>query len=199
MAGCGCKCHSETATVRDTLMDEHRVIERVLDAFERMLSAGAIDRAFTLKALDFFRQFADGCHHHKEEEQLFPAMELAGTPREGGPIGCMLHEHDLGRALLRIIDTNLNDAVGGRAAAIGAVREAGANYIGMLRLHIQKEDNILFVMAEQMLSERTKRELLAAFDRTEHAPGNEGKHGRYLQLANELSSWSFTAEPAVTP
>ena len=100
MASCGCKCHSDNSTVREILMDEHRVIERVLDAFERMLSLGVIDKAFTIKALDFFRQFADGCHHHKEEEQLFPAMESAGTPVEAGPIGCMLHEHELGRELV---------------------------------------------------------------------------------------------------
>lgn len=198
MASCGCKCHSDNSTVREILMDEHRVIERVLDAFERMLSLGVIDKAFTIKALDFFRQFADGCHHHKEEEQLFPAMESAGTPVEAGPIGCMLHEHDLGRALLRIIDTNLDEAVAGKPAAVETVRNAAANYIQMLRLHIQKEDNILFVMAEHVLSEQTKRELLAAFDRTERAPGNEGKHERYLNLASELSSWSFEAAAAAT-
>jgi len=198
MARCVCNCHSDTSSVREILMDEHRVIERVLDAFERMLTHGVIDRTFTLKALDFFRQFADGCHHHKEEEQLFPAMVQAGTPVEGGPIDCMLHEHDVGRALLRTIAESLDDAVAGKPAAFAAVRNAAASYIEMLRLHIQKEDNILFVVAEQMLSNQTKQELLAAFERTEHAPGNEGKHERYLHLAKELSDWSFTAATAAT-
>ncbi len=45
--------------------------------------------------------FADQCHHGKEEDLLFPAMEAAGIPRESGPIGVMLEEHNIGRQYVR--------------------------------------------------------------------------------------------------
>jgi hypothetical protein len=49
----------------------------------------------------FFRNFADRCHHSKEEDELFPKMVEHGIPKEGGPIGVMLMEHDQGRAFVR--------------------------------------------------------------------------------------------------
>ncbi|HLA08413.1 MAG TPA: hemerythrin domain-containing protein, partial [Anaerolineales bacterium] len=55
----------------DILIQEHRVIEKVLDSLEtaaNRLSAGdAIPMDFFLKAADFIKNFADGCHHKKEE------------------------------------------------------------------------------------------------------------------------------------
>ena len=56
---------------------------------------------------EFFRLFADQCHHGKEEELLFPLLEQKGIPRTGGPIGVTLHEHEEGRALVR----QMGDAV----------------------------------------------------------------------------------------
>lgn len=194
MSNCGCQCHDKNATVRTILMDEHRVIERVLDAVDRMLAEGVIDRGFMLGALDFIRNFADGCHHAKEEDHLFPALERAGVPREGGPIGCMLHEHEQGRSFVAVITSNLDAAASGRMDAIEAVRRAAGGYVSLLRQHIQKEDNVLFVMAERALDCQRKRELLADFDRTEGA--TPGKHERYLALADRLSTWRFHRTPA---
>ena len=82
------------------LMDEHRIIERMLGdlelASERLASGAPIRPGFFLDAAEFVKGFADGCHHRKEEGVLFPAMELAGVAREGGPIGVMLAEHEEG-------------------------------------------------------------------------------------------------------
>jgi hemerythrin-like domain-containing protein len=56
------------------LRNEHRVIEKVLDALERRLHS-PIDMTFYQQSLDFLRNFADGCHHAKEEKELFPILE----------------------------------------------------------------------------------------------------------------------------
>ncbi|HEX7232537.1 MAG TPA: hemerythrin domain-containing protein, partial [Candidatus Binatia bacterium] len=95
--GCGCAHQADKPT--EILSDEHRVIERVLDALQR-LTALPVNQSLRQwrEALDFFRGFADQCHHFKEERLLFPAMEEHGIPSEGGPIGMMLQEHEEGRA-----------------------------------------------------------------------------------------------------
>lgn len=89
----------------DILMDEHRVIERVLTSLETaaaQLEAGRPVRpGFFIQACDFVKGFADGCHHRKEEGVLFPAMIERGLPREVGPIAMMLSEHEQGRAYTR--------------------------------------------------------------------------------------------------
>jgi hemerythrin-like domain-containing protein len=185
-----CSHHSGATTARGVLMEEHRVIERVLDAVERMLDARTVDAAFLDRALDFFRNFADGCHHAKEETALFPALERAGIPRLGGPVGVMLDEHVEGRRLLGIVAENLALAEADIRAA-DRVRGAARAYVDLLRQHIQKEDNVLFAIADQALDPTVQREVLDAFDALESREGEEDKHERCLNLAHDLETWSF--------
>ena len=176
---------------RDVLMEEHRVIERVLDALERMLAQDGIDEPFLKKAMVFFQNFADRCHHAKEEDFFFPALERAGIPYVGGPIGCMLNEHTQGRRLVQAMAANLDRGAQGESSAIDTIRTAAADYIALLREHIQKEDDILFVMADQVLDAKTQATILAQFRDAEKSGCDHEKHGSYLALADELSHWEF--------
>ena len=83
-------------------MNEHRVIERVIAVLRQAtdaLEAGKpVPPQVFNNAIDFIRNFADTCHHAKEEGVLFASMEARGFPRQGGPIQVMLLEHEEGRA-----------------------------------------------------------------------------------------------------
>jgi hemerythrin-like domain-containing protein len=165
------------------LMNEHRIIEQVLTALENEVSEldrKPLRREFFDQALDFFSTFADGCHHMKEEQRLFPLLKERGIPEDGGPIGVMLHEHAEGRALLTAIRANLDAAGIGAPAAISAVRANAISYIQLLRQHIYKEDNILFRMAQTVL---TPSDVACV----EHHHVGAGVHERYEALAQELT------------
>lgn len=173
------------------LMDEHRVIEQVLDCLEKMArhcqTTGALNAQQAKDAVEFFRNFADRCHHGKEEARLFPLMEARGFPREGGPTGVMMHEHDLGRAHVRGMDEAIDAAAAGDAPARQQFIEHAVGYIELLRGHIQKEDHCLFPMAEQAMSDQDRRDLLDAFDHVEHEEMGTGTHERFLKIANDLA------------
>ena len=85
----------------DQLKDEHKGISLMLQILGKVceqIEAGIqISTEHLEKIVDFFKVFVDTCHHGKEEDLLFPAMEEAGIPREGGPIGVLLSEHEQGR------------------------------------------------------------------------------------------------------
>jgi len=150
----------------DVLSQEHRVIEGWLDEMERQIEAsanGLFPRRFFDEALDFFRHFADGCHHSKEENLLFPRMKERGVPERGGPIGIMLGEHEQGRGYLRNVRENLDAAEQGSPEARQQVFANAGAYIEMLRHHIQKEDNILFRMAQMVLQPDDVAELNREF------------------------------------
>jgi hemerythrin-like domain-containing protein len=151
----------------EILTQEHRAIEAQLDALEERIAAirgGApLDRPYFEAALDFFRDQADRCHHGKEEALLFPKLKLRGVPEAGGPIGCMLAEHDQGRAYLRAVRENLAAAEHGSVAALDGVLKNATAYIEMLRAHIYKEDNVLFRMARMVLEPADIAELQQAF------------------------------------
>jgi len=172
----------------EVLMHEHRVIERGLAVLEniadRIEKGESVPTDKVTALLDFFQVFADQCHHGKEEGMLFPELEAKGIPKEGGPIGVMLIEHEEGRELRRRMSeavSNLTDETN-RQQFVTAARE----YINLLRQHIWKEDNVLFQMAQQVLTEADDAALVERFERHEREHIGEGVHERYHHLVHEL-------------
>lgn len=152
-------------TATDALRNDHEVIERALRVMER--AALRLDAGQTLSpevlssAVDFLRNFADGCHHAKEELALFPRLVQRGLIRDGGPIGVMLHEHDLGRAYIRRLEDALDRD--DRESTVDALH----CYTALLRNHILKENDVLFPMADRLLTPDDHADLLAQFQRLE--------------------------------
>ena len=184
--GCG-HHHFEKAT--EMLSDEHRVIERVLAVLET-LTQTPVESAIEnwKKALDFFSHFADQCHHFKEEQVLFPAMEDRGIPREGGPIGMMLMEHEEGRTYVRAMLAAIALVETKNEAAKEILVDKAKTYLRLLKEHIQKEDEILFKIADDVISPDEQKQLLRSFEEHEAKEIGEGVHEKYLKIVEELEA-----------
>jgi hemerythrin-like domain-containing protein len=179
--------HRNYETATEVLKEEHRVIEKVLDALERLAKAAETSSlAEWDKVIDFARNFADKCHHLKEENLLFPALEERGIPREGGPIGMMLAEHEEGRGYVRAMAAALASAGKDSVDNRQILRETAIAYIRLLRQHIQKEDEVLFQMADEVLSSEEQKTLLREFEEHEMKEIGAGFHEKYLKIAQEL-------------
>ncbi len=178
-------------TPAEVLKNEHRVIETVLACLEKVAatceSARTLDRPVAEDIIEFLRNFADGCHHGKEEKVLFPFMESKGFPREGGPTGVMLHEHDQGRWHIREMASAIEKAAQGDRECMERFHRNATAYCQLLRMHINKEDNVLFPMAEHVQTPAETEAMLRAFDRIESDDMGSGAHERYLKLAEDLA------------
>lgn len=165
----------------DALIGEHEVILAVLEALEKDANAlrtkGTWSRDAWLRYPDFLRNFADRCHHGKEEDVLFPRLVALGIPDQGGPIGVMKQQHGEGRELV----TRLANAIDTGATA-GAVTAALA-FVGLLRDHIAKENGVLFPIGKQVLGAADVELVAQGFARAEREIMGEGTHCRYLELA----------------
>ena len=174
----------------ETLMHEHEIILMVLDAAERevrrMQETDAVRTERLEQMVDFFRNFADRCHHAKEEKLLFQAMAQRGIPVAGGPIGVMLAEHDQGRAYVRTIAEEGARYAAGDLADSKPLVEAVKGYVTLLRQHIFKEDQILYPMAEQVLPVEAQHNLAQAFERVGREEMGPGEHERYHALIETL-------------
>ncbi len=174
----------------ETLMYEHRLIEQVLGSFEtfteNVRNEAEVDRVTIAKYAAFFKNFADRCHHGKEEDRLFVTMNRYGFPREYGPVAVMLAEHEEGRAHVGV----LASIGAGSGTLTGAERddfcEHALAYIPMLRGHIQKEDNILYPMALQSIPPAEMDELLKSYETFERDVMGEGEHEKFHALEEEL-------------
>jgi hemerythrin-like domain-containing protein len=136
--------------------------------------------------LDFFCQFADKLHHGKEEDYLFTVMESKGFPRDGGPTGVMLDEHEQGRIHIRGMVQALDSADTGNTTSIEAFTQHALAYVDLLRQHIQKEDHCLFPMANQALSDSEQQQLADSFAAADSDPAKAGLRDRFARLAAEL-------------
>ena len=171
------------------LIEEHTLILQALDALERRISlleaGGTPDRAYFEKAVEFLRTFADRCHHGKEENLLFKTMVERGFPLQGGPIAVMLSEHETGRALIRGIAEGAA-SLGRDPAAAQRIIENARGYIRLLRAHIDKENTILFPLADSVLGPQDQEDLGKEFERFEAEETGAGVHEASLRLLQEL-------------
>lgn len=165
------------------LTREHETILEAIDLLEEAthrLDAGVEVPPEVLSTLvEFLAAFADGLHHAKEEEMLFPALGKAGLPPHGGPVAVMLAEHERGRGLLGSMRSAAADG------ASDSFVDAGLAYAALLREHIHKENEVLFPMAERALPEAERAELARAFDVFDGERRAE-EHARCRELLSRL-------------
>ena len=174
----------------EVLMHEHEAIKEMLEVVgrvcDRLESGRQVPVEHLEQIIEFLRVFADRCHHGKEQDLLFPAMQEAGIPAQGGPIGVMLAEHDMGRGFIAGM-AEATERYRKNAAAAPAIGRNARAYISLLTDHIFKEDNILYPMADARLSEKKQQELVAEFERVEREEIGPGKHEEFHHLIHRLS------------
>jgi hemerythrin-like domain-containing protein len=174
----------------ETMMSEHRAIERVLDALvafaEEVQRKAATDKEELGRFVTFVREYADAGHHGKEEDILFRAMVEHGFPRNGGPIAVMLQEHDQGRGLVAILRARAEQAGPWSDDDRQEIVQVASGFSRMLHAHIHKEDAILYPMAEQHLPPEAMAQVGAACDEFEAARIASGSLERLSALGEAL-------------
>ena len=142
----------------ESLRKDHALIEKMINALQTISSllnnGKQIPESILNQAIDFSINFTNTCHHGKEEESLFPTLENKGMPREGGPIARMLYEHEITKNLAESIvkSTNTYISTGNYKELVKDID----NYVQHVSLHLSKENQKLFVMADIILNESRK-------------------------------------------
>ncbi len=167
---------------------EHRVIEQALRALDGMcfrLQAGDdIPVEALAQALDFVQNYADRFHHFREEEYLFPALKQCGL-EEGGALHFLCDEHELERELLAELEFAIEEYRYGDSDAVRRFVEIMDRFRKHLIGHMQKEDTLLFRMAEDLLDDDAKNALMRNL-------AVEGVSRKYERLAADLEkAWAI--------
>jgi len=169
----------------EDLQNEHQAILSSLQILDTL--AGRLHRGLDVQRRDihdfiaFLREFADKCHHGKEEGILFPALVKAGIAEKGGPIGVMLSEHAEGRELIKEMET----AISGKEDNEKFMR-AAKEYSSLLQAHIEKENSVLFPSAERVLTAPQLDQIYDAFEQHERKVIGEGRHEELHAMLKKL-------------
>lgn len=176
----------------EILMEEHRAIERVMNALERAtnrLGRGEdVYLRFFTGTTVFIKGFIDSCHHKKEENVLFPAMVENGLSKEASPVTVMLAEHEEGRRLAQGMRLATERFQAGDQRMREALVQNARAYMSLLRQHITKEDKVVFPIADKVIPTEQQENILTAFDQYEHDANGELMHEKYFGLAERLEN-----------
>jgi hemerythrin-like domain-containing protein len=176
--------------VTKVMVDEHRLILRMIALVEknteRMLQGRFRNWQFFLDAVDFIRNYADRFHHAKEEDVLFVALVNNGMPEKNSPIEAMRMEHDQGRALVRNLESAAQKALLGEVGQIPVIAENARGYAELLRGHIDREDKILYPLAERVLPEAVRPAMLERYAQSEAS--TSGVAERYRRMVQEYEA-----------
>lgn len=124
-----------------------------LKIMSTLLQSGTtIPRPILDQTIEFSTNFTNKCHHQKEEGSLFPTLEKNGMSKEGGPIARMLFEYEITKDLTNSIikSRDIYTSTSQPAALIEDLEK----YIDHVSLHLSKENQRLFVMADMILADQ---------------------------------------------
>ena len=175
------------ANVTQVMVDEHKLILRMIAVVEHntaLLEKGKFRNwQFYLDAVDFIRNFGDRFHHAKEEEVLFLELVKNGMPEKQSPIEAMHMEHDQGRAHVRAMEDAAQKALDGETGQATIIAEHAKGYAALLRGHIDKENGVLYPLAERILPEGVREGMLTAYEIAESS--TPGLREKYQKLVEE--------------
>jgi hemerythrin-like domain-containing protein len=181
------------ADITGALVDEHRLILRMIQLLEQNASRTAVGKygnwRFYLDGVDFIRNYADRFHHAKEEGVLFEALVTNGMPREKSPVAAMLMEHDQGRRYVAGMEAAALEALDGLPRRELGIAGNALAYTALLREHISKEDGILYPLAERVIPETMREDILEGYREAEAGrPADFCEHYREIVERYEYES-----------
>ncbi len=153
---------------RGPLMMEHRLIERMLalvtDALQQIESTGAVDPLFVDATVDFIRIYADRTHHGKEEDILFPELDMRALSAEDRRVmNELVEEHVFGRQTTKaLVDANSRYR-NGDAAALTEIADKLHTLVDFYPKHIAKEDKVFFPASRAYFTKDEDQAMLAEF------------------------------------
>jgi len=172
------------------LKDEHHDIKLMLQILEKICAkiehGEKVKKAHLESIMEYFSAFVGDCHLAKEEDMLFPAMEKAGVPKGGGPIGDLRVVHTIARSYISV----MNEAVLKYPADVSNAKTFTQNareYIELLKAHIDTED-MLFPLAENYISEEGKKNLAEEFKQFERTRIGSSKQTKFHKLLNRMKT-----------
>jgi len=175
-------------STRARLVAEHDLILQFLDNVSKAVNGERegvnLGKKFWIDVVEFIREFADGFHHAKEEDLLFPVYCERGLRADFGPVAMMLRDHRMFRTcterMVSVLETS--DRVTPKFLA------DAAEYVNELRLHIAKENEILFPMGENLLSSDDENQLQIRFNEIEDQLGGDDTVKHFQQLVHSLAT-----------
>ena len=176
----------------DNLILEHREINELLDIMSNI--------ALKIKSKDVFYPndveeiinylivLIDKSHQGKEDEVFYPELISSGIPKETAPLSIINYEHTLSKRYLNDISSCVVNCKIGNDFSGELLADSLTNYVVVIKNHIQREEEIVFPIANEVLSDEKQNEISQRFEDIEKKNISHSFLERFNRLVNKLKS-----------
>jgi hemerythrin-like domain-containing protein len=152
----------------DALMQEHRLIERMISQMQkqlvRMEETKKVNSKFVNVTVDLIRVYADRCHHGKEEGVLFRELNSKpASPEIAKMVMELINEHVYARKTTAKLAQANESYVKGNVDSLKDVFTLMKALVEFYPKHIEKEDNHFFTPSMKCFSPQEQQAMLNAF------------------------------------
>ncbi len=149
-------------------MKEHRLIEQLVSGVQAELirekEKKSVNFVFLDTAVDFFRTYADRCHHGKEENILFRELEKKQLPAEiAKTMHELIEEHAYARKVVGSLATAKMQFAAGNSESLQEIMDSLKKLIEFYPKHIAKEDKVFFYPAMQVFTAQEQEKMMQEF------------------------------------
>ena len=174
-------------TATQNLENDHVQILRLIEVMERIAQSDSPNVEHMEMIVKVIREFADGLHHAKEEQLLFPLMVQKGFSNETGPVAVMLHDHVEGRNFVKGMAEKISLYKLGETSALKAIYSNMLGYADLLKNHIGKENKVLFRLADNAFTPAEQESLLLDFTKVENKRESGQSKNDYVLMIDNLA------------
>jgi len=174
------------------LMIEHRLIEKIMPILKNEINAinkiNQVNPIFIEMAVDFFRMYADRCHHGKEEDILFRDLGKKQLSSDHKKImEELVEEHKFARNIVGKLVEAKNSYIKGKFETISEILKNLSILSEFYPKHIEKEDKRFFIPIMNYFSKEEQNVMLQEFWDFDKML----IHEKYKKILEDLKSKSF--------
>jgi len=179
-------------TPTENLINEHKKINELLDIMSKI--------ALKIKSKDVFYpndveevvkyliNIIENSHHGKEDDVFYPELISSGIPKETAPLSIINYEHIISVNYLKDISSCVVNCKIGNDFSGELLADSLTNYVIAIKNHIQREEEIVFPIANEVFSIEKQNEILQRFEVIEQKYISNSFNDQFDKLLNKFKN-----------
>jgi hemerythrin-like domain-containing protein len=176
----------------DNLITEHKEICELLNIMsviaENIKSKDVFYPNDVDEIIDSMIILLDKSHHGKEEDVFYPELILSGILKEKAPLSINNNEHMLAKRYLNEISSCVVNCKIGIDFSGELLADSLANCVDVIHNHIQREEEIVFPLANEAFSIEKQNEIYKKFEDIEQKNIRHNFNDHLNKLVNNLNN-----------
>ena len=177
-------------TPTENLIKEHKKINELLDIMSKIALKIKLNDVFypndVEEIVNYLLIIIENSHHGKEDDVFYPELISSGIAKDTAPLSIINYEHTISKSYLKDISSCVVNCKIGNDFSGELLADSLTNYVVVIKNHIQREEEVIFPIANEVLSAEKQYEISQRFEDIEQKYFSKSLNDQYTTLLNKL-------------